>query len=521
MRAFTAAGVAMVLLCGWVAVPAAADPLYVSPPFTITIGSPRMHPLAIATHGIDGIGDATAVAGVVRGGERTSGGADAFLRVDKDDGEHLWTSRFGTRSADRATGVAVAWPRSIAVVGWTTGSFGHRANAGGRDGFLRVYRPNGTLRWSRSFGTTGDETVTDVAFMSDLIVVVGSTSGTFPGAVAAGGDDAFVVTYSTKGERGWTRQFGSDQDDVVNAVGHSPFQYAIAGTTAGTIPGGDQGNLGGTDGFSAHLDVDDGTLTMVHQFGTTADDTAMSIEPLLVYDVIGGTTAGSFPGDSNAGGLDGYVAAIQYWGGPGWVTQFGSAGDDLVTGLVTDGSFAFAAGSTTGVLGGASSLGGTDGFVTELDWAGDTVWTVQFGSPGDDEVTSVATIQNSGVNQYVVVSGLRDGQPFWGLQRPAWDDLAQANLETALVIAQRWAANHGDSFADFTLANAYLYPGLGWRSGAPVGLVDLTIDHSDATSVRLSALSFTGTYFCIESVDGVVGRGHSTVWDPSSCSGGW
>jgi hypothetical protein len=521
MRAFAAAGIALVLLCASWAVPAAADPLYTSPPFTITIGSPRMHPLAIATSGIDGVGEVTAVAGVVRGGVRGSGGADAFLRVDRDDGEHLWTKRFGTSSADRATGVAVAWPRSIVVAGWTTGSFGHRANAGGRDAFLRLYRPNGTLRWSRSFGTAGDETVTDVTFMSDLVVVVGSTSGAFPGAVAAGGDDGFVVTYSTTGELGWTRQFGSDRDDVVNAVGHSPFESAIAGTTAGTIPGGDQGNLGGTDGFSAHLDADDGTLSLIHQFGTSADDTAVSIEPLVTYDAVGGTTAGSFPGSVSAGGQDGYVAALQYVGGPGWVTQFGSAGDDVVTGLVTDGSFAFAAGSTSGALGAGPSLGGTDSFVTELDQAGDIVWTLQSGSQRDDEVTSVATIQNSGVNQYVVVSGRRDGRPFWGLRRPGWDELMQANLEASLVIAQRWAAEHDDSFADFTVGNGYLYPSFGWMPGPPVGLADLAIDHSDATSVRLSALSFTGTYFCIESVDGVVGRGHSAVWDPSSCSGGW
>jgi hypothetical protein len=97
----------------------------------------------------------------------------------------------------------------------------------------------------------------------------------------------------------------------------------------------------------------------------------------------------------------------------------------------------------------------------------------------------------------------------------------QANLEASLVIAQRWAAEHDDSFADFTVGNGYLYPSFGWMPGPPVGLADLAIDHSDATSVRLSALSFTGTYFCIESVDGVVGRGHSAVWDPSSCSGGW
>jgi hypothetical protein len=339
--------------------------------------------------------------------------------------------------------------------------------------------------------------------------------------VAAGRDDGFVATYSTTGEPAWTSQFGSDQDDVVTAAGHSPFRYAIAGTTAGTIPGGDQANLGGTDGFSAHLDITDGTLSLIHQFGTSADDTAMAIEPLVTYDAIGGTTTGSFPGSTNAGGQDGYVAALHFVGAPGWVTQFGSAGDDVVTGFVTDGSFAYAAGSTSGALGAGPSLGGTDSFVTELDVAGDIVWTLQSGSQGDDEVTSVATIQNSGINQYVVVSGRSGGRPFWGLQRPEWDELMQANLEAAFVVAQRWAAEHGDSFADFTIANGYLYPSFGWTLGPPVGLADLAIDQSDATSVRLSALSFTGTYFCIESVDGVMSRGHSTVWDPSSCSGGW
>jgi hypothetical protein len=524
MRSLAAASLALALVSSSVVGPAVAEPLYPSASFTIPFGSPRTRALAIATADVGGYGERTAIAGTVRGGPASSGGADAFVRVAKDDGEHLWTSRFGTPSADRATGAAVASSDGVAVAGWTTGSFGHRTNGGGRDAFVRVYRRNGQPRWRRSFGGSGDETVTDVTFYQHLVVVVGSTTGALLGSTPAGGTDGFVVAYSADGVLQWARQIGSDRDDVVGAITQSPFAFEIAGTTAGSIPGADQANAGGTDGFSAHVDETDGELSLIHQFGTAQDDTAAGIENMSGGELIGGTTAGSFPGHTNAGGLDGYVVMYGNGGLPTWVAQFGSSGDDQITGFTTDAAFGFAAGTTTGALGDGPALGGSDGFVTELDNAGDIVWTQQFGSTGDDEVTSVTAPKESfGVYGFGMVAGRRDGRAFWGLQRPAFDRIAQAYLGAGLAIAQRWATAHGGSFADFTATNATSVGwSFAWRSSAsPQNPVEMSIDLVDATTVRLSALSATGTVFCMESIDGVVTEGHSAVWDPSSCSGGW
>lgn len=81
-----------------------------------------------------------------------------------------------------------------------------------------------------------------------------------------------------------------------------------------------------------------------------------------------------------------------------WVEQFGTSAFDMAEGIAADAGGVYVAGTTEGSLGGANA-GGSDGFLRKYDPDLGALWTVQFGTAGDDEAHAVAA-HASGV--YVV-----------------------------------------------------------------------------------------------------------------------
>ena len=507
--------VVALIVAPMLALPARADGYGGFPPFVHEFGTgsnARATSMALAS-------PLAAVVGTMRGGSGALGGADGFLRLE--DATFERTIRFGTAGTDRPTGVATSGPR-FAVVGRTTGSFGRRPNAGGTDGFVRVYNGRGELRWARSFGTSGDDIVTGVN-LAEGVIVTGSTTGAFPGEADAGGTDAFVTAFTARGDRAWTRQFGSDADDAATGISMGSGRAVISGTTSGDLPAADATNAGGVDAFLATIDRTDGTLSTIRQFGTAQDETTVDVDTISGWDFVAGTTDGGYAGQDDLGGSDGYVASFWNTGGPSELIQFGTDADDRVEAIVTDGAFAYAAGTTAGAFPGEIAQGRLDGFVSELDTSGNVVWTDQFGGEQDDMVTAVTTPKFYSVNGWAYVAGSTDHAAFLGFRTVPRDARAKADLVAALAIAQRWAEDHDDSFAGFTPSVAYsIGYSFAWRGpGQPDATWAISIADARPGLLRLANLSAGGTFFCLQSADGVVTYGQSEIYDGGSCTGGW
>ena len=101
---------------------------------------------------------------------------------------------------------------------YSSGTFAHAVAAdssglyvagvtSGADAFLRKYVADGTVAWTREFGTSERDVANAVGIHPSGIYVVGSTSGTFPEETNAGDADAFMRKYDTSGTVVWTRQF--------------------------------------------------------------------------------------------------------------------------------------------------------------------------------------------------------------------------------------------------------------------------------------------------------------------------
>ncbi len=168
---------------------------------------------------VDGAGEITVTGGFQGpadfGGSTlaSEGSVDMFLARYRGDGSHLWSQRFGGRSADQPHDVAVDAGGDITVVGWfgatTSDSFAAPASFGGTtfrpaglaDVFVARYAPDGTHLWSESFGGESVDQAWGVAHDPfGNVIVAGSfyETASFKGrrVTSAGSRDAFLLRLS-------------------------------------------------------------------------------------------------------------------------------------------------------------------------------------------------------------------------------------------------------------------------------------------------------------------------------------
>lgn len=241
--------------------------------------------------------------GVLQGTGYGVGVGDAFVRTFHANGDHGWTRQFGSVGEDFALGVAVGPGGRVALVGGTMGDLADPLAPGRSesDAFLRVFEADGTIAWTRQFGTDRNDHLFRVAFADDgTLLAFGATDGALA-STNAGGRDLFVRAYDADGQALWTRQFGGAGDDHAVALAVAGGgQVVVAGVTTGTVTGR---SMGGNDAFVARIGAG-GATVWLRQFGTAADDAARAVAigpagEAIVFGTTGGALAGASTGDDD------------------------------------------------------------------------------------------------------------------------------------------------------------------------------------------------------------------------------
>lgn len=182
----------------------------------------------------------------------------------------------------------------------------------------------------------------------------------------------------------WISQFGTPDSDIAGGVAADSSGVYVAGSTIGTFPG--QSLAGGIDVFLRKYSVT-GSVLWTRQFGSTSDDDTIGPSGAVATDntgvYIGGTTDGALPGQTSAGHSDAFVRKYSPSGDLMWTRQFGTSEDDIITGIVVHSSGVYIAGETGGTFPGGPSGSGTDIFIARLaPDTGNTVWVRQYGVRG-------------------------------------------------------------------------------------------------------------------------------------------
>jgi len=257
---------------------------------------------------------------------------DSFVAVFNKDGEEMWSERKGARDDDEATSVAFGSDGSVYVMGRSKGAMPTQATNGNWDNYLRVFSPDGKLKSTTQFGTSGDDKP------AGLVV-----------------DGTNVVVASVEGGEVKLRRF-----DVTD-----PKAPTLTGTRS-------LGSLGG--GSIAGVVMDGGNIVLAGSTGANLG--------------VGNTTR------TASGSIDAFAARISadLSTGNDAIAYYGGGGDDRATAMtVADGKVWLTGTTKTDLPGMPDAVGKADGFAVGLDIGlGEVVWSQRF--TGKDKMTTPTSI---------------------------------------------------------------------------------------------------------------------------------
>jgi hypothetical protein len=150
----------------------------------------------------------------------------------------------------------------------------------------------------------------------------------------------------------------------------------------------------------------------VKLLGTTGNDFANAVAVDSAGNAyITGFTDGTLDGQTNAGGIDAFLAKYDSSGNKLWVKLLGTSGNDGAFGVAVDASGnAYITGYVGGSLDGQTYAGLGDAFIAKYDSSGNKQWVKLLGTSGSDGAGGVA-VDASG-NVYIAgnTNGNLDGQ---------------------------------------------------------------------------------------------------------------
>jgi hypothetical protein len=294
-----------------------------------------------------------------------------------------WIAQFGTDTPDWTTGVASDGLGHVFTSGYTAGSLGG-PSAGFFDAFLSKYSDAGSLIWARQLGTAaGDYSQGVSGDRFGNAFVAGYTVGGSLGGPSFGMYDAFIAKYDGAGNRLWTRQLGTAQNDGVHAVSADSLgNVYISGWSGGNLGGPNAGNI---DAMIAKYDGD-GNLLWTRQLGSASEDTSYGVSANGFGSVF---ITGSASGDlaqPNGQGRGPFVSKYDSSGSLLWTRQLGGIDRGGVANAVSSDGLGnvYIVGTTDTSLGGPWA-GANDAFVAKYDGDGNLVWTRQLGTPSYDD----------------------------------------------------------------------------------------------------------------------------------------
>ncbi|MCX7848549.1 MAG: hypothetical protein N2595_11050, partial [bacterium] len=309
------------------------------------------------------------VSGVCAAGFDAQGavGSGDYVLVSYDTlGGWRWTRIYGTPAYDAALGMSVGGDGIVYVVGATEDRFGSSPRGGASDLFLAAHATDGAQLWAVSRGSATDDWATAVIQAGGFVYVGGVTLGSLDGGPTYGGMDGFVMCFRTNGTWQWTRQFGTNENDVLSRLwlGDDGRLYAVGGTY-GEVAGAGRGR----DMFVVRITTN-GVVEYFRAIGTTSDDAGLAVQAVGGVLHVAGWTYGTFTGATSSGGADFVMVQCTTGAVVQSADQAGTGGDDIGVGAGAYFAATVFAGVTPASTPGSFRVVAGSYVIPEAGWAG-------------------------------------------------------------------------------------------------------------------------------------------------------
>lgn len=339
-------------------------------------------------------------------GGPSAGGYDLFLTPLSATGVRGTSVQRGGTATEGGFAVAVVGGSTVFAVGSTTSPlWDGAAVVGGEDAVAVRYSTAGTYQSTTRFGSTGSDVALAAAGNATHLLVSGETTGTIDGQAPFGGKDAFLSKRTSTGALVWTRCVGTVGTAATEIGRATAFDSAgnayLAGTTLGSLP--TFTSAGSSDIFVARYDAN-GTQTLLKQWGSSGSDGAQD----MAVDGSGnlyftGSTYGDLGGQANSGLYDAFLTKLDPSGNVLWTRLLGGTDEDEAYDLALDAAgHVWIGGYSASSFAGHTNAGGHDAFVAQYDSAGNLLNTRFWGGSSLDEIWGLAEAPDGSVS----VSGI-------------------------------------------------------------------------------------------------------------------
>lgn len=185
------------------------------------------------------------------------------------------------------------------------------------------------------------------------VYLLADATGAVNGQGLKGDQDAVLLKYDSAGQLVYTQTLGAGVSaSGLGLAASADGKVAIAGSVTGLLDGDKGADAKTSDSFVTVFDASGNELWTQRQGANGADEAQAVAFDASGNVYVAGRTQGTIGGASAVGGWDGYLRAYSATGVPQSTRQFGSVADDSVAGLVVDGSNVLVAGmdGTAGVI---------------------------------------------------------------------------------------------------------------------------------------------------------------------------
>ncbi len=261
-----------------------------------------------------------------------NGEYDMWLMKLDVSGNVTWNKIIGAGPADYGLHVTTTSDGGYILTGFLSG-----LGWGAADISLVKTDANGNIQWYKIYGGAGDDWGDYVTQTSDGgYLVTGYTS-----SYGAGGADVYMLKTDANGTLQWTKTFGTPGDDS------QPWGNYAANTPDGGYVVCSHTNGSGTGSFDFWVFRTDalGNLMWSNSYGGAGEESARHIEPTLD----GGFIVCGYSTGFGAGAQDAYVVKIDANGNHLWSKVYGGAGNEKGSCVRTtdDGGYAMSLFSTS------------------------------------------------------------------------------------------------------------------------------------------------------------------------------
>jgi hypothetical protein len=263
-----------------------------------------------------------------------------------------------------------------------------------RDLFVAKFTEGGMQEWKHELkGSGNDQGVSMVLNPNGNIhVLVSSDSKTGFFSQNKGYEDLYLFNFSNEGQLLSHKQFGGEFIDLASSIQLSNDGYLLISGHSRSTTGSHINNKGQLDFWVLKTDLN-GNVIWEKTYGGSDEDYSVELLELTDgnYMLLGHSTSIDFDIPYNYGDLDISLMKLNQEGDIIWQESYGGLYDDFASDMIEldNGNIMIGGSTFSNTIDISYNNGNSDGWILEVDQAGDIVWENTYGAEGNDYIQSL------------------------------------------------------------------------------------------------------------------------------------